>query len=400
MAQTKVSLSEVSMNAKKLKEKLAQDSGVPQKEINDSTLKEVSKVMDGAQKVAEKGQDPTTVAVPELKKLAGGEEKKEDPEAMTNQQKLAMSLAVLAPTLIGYGFGGAEGGALGASIGGKGVEQYGKGIEAQKEKQRLLAKESADRSIKDRALAKDERKQQKDEEFKERELNLKEKEIESTRELKRLERDLNNSKDKRDLEIRLGQNFQGNALVKEHAQATTAIKKIREAANNTTGNAYNDVALVFNFMKVLDPGSTVRDTEYATAANAAGVPERVKKLWAGVKDGEKLTPDQRSEILAASEKQYRASEESFGSLQSQYQRVAAEYGVRPENVTMTFDQPVAKKEIPKDTQQAAAPPPQKGSNPLQNEAIAAPAWNPPRKKALEEMSEEELMKYKEQLKGG
>lgn len=52
------------------------------------------------------------------------------------------------------------------------------------------------------------------------------------------------------------------------------------------------IAMVFAFMKTLDPGSVVREGEYATAANAAGVPERVRNQYNKVVDGSFLSPEQ------------------------------------------------------------------------------------------------------------
>ena len=41
---------------------------------------------------------------------------------------------------------------------------------------------------------------------------------------------------------------------------------------NASANAAGDMALIFSYMKMLDPNSTVREGEYATAEAAAGVP--------------------------------------------------------------------------------------------------------------------------------
>jgi hypothetical protein len=54
-------------------------------------------------------------------------------------------------------------------------------------------------------------------------------------------------------------------------------------------------------MKILDTGSTVREGEYATVENARSVPEKIKGLYNKVLAGTILTPEQRTELLAASE---------------------------------------------------------------------------------------------------
>jgi hypothetical protein len=69
-------------------------------------------------------------------------------------------------------------------------------------------------------------------------------------------------------------------------------------ANTPTGAA-GDLAFVYQYMKMLDPGSVVKETEFANAANAAGVPERIRNQWNKLKSGSFLDPAQRAEFLAA-----------------------------------------------------------------------------------------------------
>lgn len=58
-----------------------------------------------------------------------------------------------------------------------------------------------------------------------------------------------------------------------------------------------DLALIFNFMKVLDPDSTVREGEAASVQNAAGVPDAVLTLYNRLlKGGERLDPIRRQDI--------------------------------------------------------------------------------------------------------
>jgi len=58
-----------------------------------------------------------------------------------------------------------------------------------------------------------------------------------------------------------------------------------------------DLSLIFNYMKMLDPGSTVREGEFATAAGAASVPERFKGAYKKVVSGEMLTTGQRKDFV-------------------------------------------------------------------------------------------------------
>lgn len=110
-------ISEVSKNAKKIKEQIAEKAGVAPKEINDANLQEVGKALEGAAKVSATGADPTQVPVGQLKEVATGEKDTTPEKKNSNQQKIAMAIAAIAPTLIGYAFGGNEGGAIGAQQG-------------------------------------------------------------------------------------------------------------------------------------------------------------------------------------------------------------------------------------------------------------------------------------------
>lgn len=58
-----------------------------------------------------------------------------------------------------------------------------------------------------------------------------------------------------------------------------------------------DMALVFAYMKMLDPGSAVREGEYATAENAGSIPERIRAQYNKAIDGERFTPAQRGDFV-------------------------------------------------------------------------------------------------------
>lgn len=84
-----------------------------------------------------------------------------------------------------------------------------------------------------------------------------------------------------------------------------AFDRIKASAKDPS--AAGDLALVFNFMKMLDPGSTVREGEFATAAKAAGLGERFIQLAAKVDSGEILSKNQRKDFLNQADKIFAAS---------------------------------------------------------------------------------------------
>ena len=81
------------------------------------------------------------------------------------------------------------------------------------------------------------------------------------------------------------------------------------AAKDTTQfTATDDMAMIFGFMKIMDPTSVVREGEYATAQNAAGISDKVRRLYRGAIDGEKLSNRQRRNFINTSRKVFKGQE--------------------------------------------------------------------------------------------
>ena len=89
-----------------------------------------------------------------------------------------------------------------------------------------------------------------------------------------------------------------------------------EASND--GSAAGDLSLIFNYMKMLDPGSVVREGEFATAQNAAGVPQRIINLYNQARTGERLSEDQRQNFTEQARKIYKKAKGSFEQSVSPY----------------------------------------------------------------------------------
>jgi hypothetical protein len=85
-------------------------------------------------------------------------------------------------------------------------------------------------------------------------------------------------------------------------EAQTGYKKVLAAAS--TDSPAGDMSLIFGFMKVLDPGSIVKEGEFATVQNSAGVPEQVRGMYNRIMRGERLTPEQRQDFLYQARAQY------------------------------------------------------------------------------------------------
>jgi hypothetical protein len=97
-----------------------------------------------------------------------------------------------------------------------------------------------------------------------------------------------------------------------------------------------DMSLIFNFMKLLDPGSTVREGEYATAQNTGSVPQRVRALYNSVVDGTKLTGEQRQDFLNQAHARARSSRGELDRIRDSYAQRASRWGLNPEDVSYDF----------------------------------------------------------------
>lgn len=112
---------------------------------------------------------------------------------------------------------------------------------------------------------------------------------------------------------------QVNVLRKSVSDAGKDFRKVEAAKNRIvrTGSkatAASDISLIFNFMKMNDPGSTVREGEFATAQNSAGVPGRIVSAYNNLLEGTRLNPDQRADFVQQSEDLFAAQRQSFDTI--------------------------------------------------------------------------------------
>ncbi len=128
-------------------------------------------------------------------------------------------------------------------------------------------------------------------------------------------------------------------LRKEVSKASQDYVTIRDAAAKLDviakqPSAASDVALIYSFMKILDPTSVVRETEYATAQNAAGVPDQIKNVWNRILSGERLSDTQRADFLRQATSIRDVQVQQYGHKVGQYRGVAERLGVDPRNVIL------------------------------------------------------------------
>jgi len=122
---------------------------------------------------------------------------------------------------------------------------------------------------------------------------------------------------------------------KDYFQVADSYKRISAAGRNPS--AAGDLALIFNFMKMLDPGSTVREGEFANAQNSGGVDDKVRGTYNQIMNGKRLSPKQRADFLSQSTKLYSAQREGYNSISKQYTEIAGRQGLNAQNIIIDVD---------------------------------------------------------------
>lgn len=124
-------------------------------------------------------------------------------------------------------------------------------------------------------------------------------------------------------------------LRKEYSDQTSSYKEIKQAYSRilaSNDDAVGDLSLIFGYMKMLDPGSVVREGEFANAQNAAGVPDRVMNLYNRILKGERLNASQRSSFKGQAEKLYKSAGDGEKVVRDGILRIGKQYGLNPDNL--------------------------------------------------------------------
>lgn len=119
-----------------------------------------------------------------------------------------------------------------------------------------------------------------------------------------------------------------NTAVKTDIGVIGSFKNIEQTASLAkAGNPASQISLVFSYMKALDPTSTVREGEFATVQNAAGVPEQVRNQYNKVMSGNFLTANQVDNIVAEARGRANISQNNINSVLTGAEARAKTFGL-------------------------------------------------------------------------
>jgi hypothetical protein len=122
---------------------------------------------------------------------------------------------------------------------------------------------------------------------------------------------------------------------KEYNEQTKPYQEVKSAYGrllSSEDNAVGDLSLIFAYMKMLDPGSVVREGEFATAQNAAGVPEQIRNMYNKAVSGERLNKSQRESFKSQAKGLYNSALESEKIVRTGLERISKGYGLNTQNI--------------------------------------------------------------------
>lgn len=119
---------------------------------------------------------------------------------------------------------------------------------------------------------------------------------------------------------------------KVYSELGTTFSNINASAKAKTGPG--DIALITGFMKMLDPSSVVRETEFATARDTAGLYERLLNTSQKLQSGQLFTLDskQRQEYVDLAQQYLKAAQKKADQDRKDLSAVVTNYKLNPDNV--------------------------------------------------------------------
>jgi hypothetical protein len=127
---------------------------------------------------------------------------------------------------------------------------------------------------------------------------------------------------------------QFEARTKDFAEIADKAMVVFESARDPS--AAGDLSLIFAYMKLLDPGSVVREGEFATAANTGSVPESVWGKYNRIIAGERLAQPVRDDFVQRARMLVRGNQGRLRHIMGQYERRARANGVDPSMVVYDY----------------------------------------------------------------
>lgn len=120
--------------------------------------------------------------------------------------------------------------------------------------------------------------------------------------------------------LKLRGDFRGEPVYKAHQEMQSAYSQIQQSLKQAS--PAGDLAGATKIMKLLDPGSVVRESELGMAMAASGLMDRVVNYADNIIKGTKLTPTQRADFQRLADALFAESVKQYNAKRSEYKGIA------------------------------------------------------------------------------
>lgn len=134
-------------------------------------------------------------------------------------------------------------------------------------------------------------------------------------------------------EMDLRKEFQSLPIVKAYSALAETKAKMDTLLADPSGAS--DLGAATMFMKMLDPGSVVRESELTMAMQTTGLLDSVQNYATKLQNGQTLNPAQRAEFAAVTRRLFDAATQAYAPVEQQYRRLAESYQFSPDRVAVT-----------------------------------------------------------------
>jgi len=118
-------------------------------------------------------------------------------------------------------------------------------------------------------------------------------------------------------------------------EARLGFEKVQKAAMTETPTGATDIALIFGYMKVIDPTSVVREGEFATAENAGGIGSKLRNTYNKIVKGERLAPPVRQDFVRAARTQFMPYLDMQKNVEDRYSNLSEAYNLDASKVVLS-----------------------------------------------------------------
>jgi len=130
--------------------------------------------------------------------------------------------------------------------------------------------------------------------------------------------------------LKLRGDFRAEPVYKAHQEMQSAHSQIQQSLKQAS--PAGDLAGATKMMKLLDPGSVVRESELGMAMAASGLMDRVTNYAQNIINGTKLTPTQRKDFQRLADALYSESVKQYNTKRGEYEGIATRNGLNVPDV--------------------------------------------------------------------